>query len=62
MDKVNERLKIEAAQLGANGILILNTDNEIHQSFSVDAKGNAHSSSYIEKFGKAIAIYVLENE
>ena len=62
MDKVIERLKIEAAQLGANGILIVNTDNEIHQSFNVDAEGNAHSSSYTEKFGKAIAIYVLENE
>ena len=62
MNKVIERLKIEAAQLGANGVVMLDTDNKIHQSFSVDKDGNASSSSYTEKFGKAIAIYVLENE
>ena len=62
MDKVVERLKIEAAQLGANGILIVNTDNKIYQSISSDGDGSTHSSSHTEKFGKAIAIYVLENE
>ena len=59
MDKVTERLKIEAAKLGANGILIVNTDNKIYQSTSSDGEGSTHSSSYTEKFGKAIAIYVL---
>ena len=62
MDKVVERLKIEAAQLGANGILIVNTDNKIYQSISSDGDGSTHLSSHTEKFGKAIAIYVLENE
>ena len=62
MDKATERLKIEAAQLGANGILIVNTDNKIYQSISSDGDGSTHLSSHTEKFGKAIAIYVLENE
>ena len=59
MNKVIERLKIEAAQLGANGVVMVGTDNKIHQSFSVDKDGNASSSSYTEKFGKGIAIYVI---
>ena len=59
MDKTTERLKIEAAKLGANGILIINTDNKIYQSTSSDGKGSSSSSSYTEKFVKAIAIYVL---
>jgi hypothetical protein len=62
MDKVTERLKIEAAKLGANGILIVNTDNKIYRSTSSDGEGSTRSSSHTEKFGKAIAIYVLENE
>jgi len=59
MDKATERLKIEAAKLGANGIVILNTDNKIYQSTSSDGKGSVSSSSHAEKFVKAIAIYVL---
>ena len=59
MDKVTERLKIVASKLGANGIVIVNTDNKIYQSNSSDGEGSTHSSSYTEKFGKAIAIYVL---
>ena len=59
MDKATERLKIEAAKLGANGILIINTDNKIYQSTNSDGKGSSSSSSYTEKFVKAIAIYVL---
>ena len=59
MDKTTERLKIEAAKLGANGILIINTDNKIYQSTSSDGKGSTSSSSHTEKFVKAIAIYVL---
>ena len=62
MDKAMERLKIEAAQLGANGILIVNTDNKIHQSVRSDGEGGSQISSSTEKFVKAIAIYVLENE
>ena len=59
MDKATERLKIEAAKLGANGILIINTDNKIYQSTNSDGKGSSSSSSHTEKFVKAIAIYVL---
>ena len=60
MDKVIERLKIKAAELGANGILILNTDNKIYQSVRSDSEGRAQTSSNTEKFVKAIAIYVIE--
>ena len=59
MNKATERLKIEAAKLGANGILIINTDNKIYQSTNSDGKGSSSSSSHTEKFVKAIAIYVL---
>ena len=59
MDKATERLKIEAAKLGANGIMIINTDNKIYQSTSSDGEGSISSSSHSEKFVKAIAIYVL---
>ena len=52
MNKVIERLKIEAAQLGANGVVMLGTDNKIHQSFSVDKDGNVSSSPYTENLGK----------
>ena len=63
MDKAMERLKIEAAQLGANGILIVNTDtNNIIQSVRNDGEGGTQVSSSTEKYVKAIAIYVLENE
>ena len=58
MDKAMERLKIESAQLGANGILIVNTDNKIHTSVSSDGQGGSKTSTHTEKFVKAIAIYV----
>ena len=60
MDKVIERLKIEAAELGANGILIVNTDNKIYQSVKSDGEGGTQMSSNTEKFVKAIAIYVVD--
>ena len=62
MNKVIERLKIEAAKLGANGVVIVGTDNKIYRTFNLDKDGNASSSSYTEKFGKAIAIYVIEEK
>ncbi len=61
MDKAMQRLKIEAAQLGANGILIVNTDNKILTSVSSDGQGGSQTSTTTEKFVKAIAIYV-DNE
>jgi len=60
MDKTMERLKFKAAQLGANGILIVNTDNKIHQSVRSDGQGGSQITSSTEKFVKAIAIYVIE--
>ena len=59
MNKALERLKIEAASLGANGILIVNTDNKTYQSINSNENG-VQSSTYEEKFIKAIAIYVPE--
>ena len=57
MNKALERLKIEAASLGANGILIINTDNKTYQSINSNKDG-VQSSTYEEKFIKAIAIHV----
>ena len=59
MNKALERLKIEASSLGANGILIVNTDNKTYQSINSNENG-VQSSSYEEKFIKAIAIHVPE--
>ena len=58
MNKALERLKIEAANLGANGILIVNTDNKTYQSINSNENG-VQSSTYEEKFIKAIAILVF---
>ena len=57
MNKALERLKIEAASLGANGILIVNTDNKTYQSINSNENG-VQTSTYEEKFIKAIAIHV----
>ena len=57
MNKALERLKIEAASLGANGILIVNTDNKTYQSINSNENG-VQSSTYEEKFIKALAIHV----
>ena len=59
MNKALERLKIEAASLGANGILIVNTDNKTYQSINSNKNG-VQTSTYEEKFIKAIAIHVPE--
>ena len=59
MNKALERLKIEAASLGANGILIVNTDNKTYQSINSNENG-VQTSTYEEKFIQAIAIHVPE--
>ena len=59
MNKALERLKVEAASLGANGILIVNTDIKTYQSINSNENG-VQSSTYEEKFIKAIAIHVPE--
>ena len=61
MDKATERLKIEASKLGANGVLIINTDNKIYHSINSDGEASMSSSSHAEKLVKAIAIYVVKN-
>ena len=59
MNKALERLKAEAASLGANGILIVNTDHKTYRSINSNKDG-VQSSTYKEKFIKAIAIHVPE--
>tara|TARA_Y100000591_G_scaffold217119_1_gene188549 strand:- start:457 stop:846 length:390 start_codon:yes stop_codon:yes gene_type:complete len=59
MNKALERLKEEAASLGANGILIVNTDNKTYQSINSNENG-VQSTTYEEKLIKAIAIHVPE--
>ena len=72
MNKVVERLKIEAAKIGANGILLTGTGSEYggtvnSGSATATASGNtAYGSGFgtsvavIHKAGTAIAIYVTE--
>ena len=58
MDKIIQRLKIEAAQLGANGIIIEGTTNQTKLNVRVDAEsGNSISESHF-KTGNATAIFV----
>ena len=72
MNKVVERLKIEAAKLGANGILLTGTGSEyggsvITASATATSSGNnAYGSGFgtsvavFHKAGTAIAIFVTE--
>ena len=58
MDKMIQRLKIEAAQLGANGIVIEGTTNQTKQNVRVDrGSGTSISESHF-KTGTATAIFV----
>lgn len=59
MNKATDRLKNEAASLGANGLVIINTDNKVYQSISSNKQGT-QSTTYEEKLVKAIAIFVPE--
>ncbi|MBH31593.1 MAG: hypothetical protein CMG71_06345 [Candidatus Marinimicrobia bacterium] len=59
MNKTIERLKIEAASLGANGIMIEGTTNQTKQNVSHDAQGGTTSISESHfKTAVATAIYV----
>lgn len=72
MNKVMERLKAEAAALGANGVLLQGTGNEYEGLVNTGTgvatvSGNdAHGSSFgtsaaiMQKAGTGIAIYVTE--
>ncbi len=58
MNKTIERLKIEAASLGANGIVIEGTTNQTKQNMNHDAKGNTSISESHYKTATATAIFV----
>ena len=58
MDKIIQRLKIEAAQLGANGIVIEGTTNQTKQNVRVDGESGTSISESHFKTGTATAIFV----
>ena len=57
MDKIIERLKIEAAQLGANGIVIENTDNKTKKNITVSKEKTTINEAHY-KTGTATAIFI----
>ena len=57
MDKMIQRLKIEAAQLGANGIVIEGTTNQTRQNMRAEENGTSINESHY-KTGTATAIFV----
>ena len=57
MDKIIERLKVEAAQLGANGIVIENTDNKTKQNITVSKETTTINEAHY-KTGTATAIFI----
>ena len=57
MDKIIQRLKIEAARLGANGIVIEGTTNQTKQNMRAEENGTSISESHF-KTGTATAISV----
>ena len=57
MDKIIQRLKIEAAQLGANGIVIEGTTNQTKQNVNHTESGTSISTSQF-KTGTATAIFI----
>ena len=59
-DKIIERLKIEASNLGANGIVIKNTENKNKQDFSYNEEGTATITNTHYKVGTATAIIVKQ--
>ncbi len=74
MDKVLERLRVEAAKKGGNGVLLVGVGNEYRGSVSTGnvtatdygnsafASGAGTSVAVVAKSGSAIAIYVYEGE
>ena len=57
IDKIIQRLKIEAAQLGANGIVIEGTTNQTKQNVNHTESGTSISTSQF-KTGTATAIFI----
>ena len=57
-DKIIERLKMEASNLGANGVVIINTENKNKQDVSYDEEGKTIVTNSHYKIGTATAIFV----
>ena len=57
-DKIIERLKMEASNLGANGVVIKNTVNKNKQNVNYGEKGETTVTNTHYKVGTATAIYV----
>ena len=57
-DKIIERLKIEASNLGANGIVIKNTENKNKQNVTFDNEKGGQVTNTHFKVGTATAIFV----
>jgi len=57
-DKIIERLKVEASNLGANGVVIKNTENKNKQNVSYGEEGETTITNTHYKVGTATAIYV----
>ena len=57
-DKIIERLKIEASNLGANGIVIKNTENKNKQNVTFDNDKGGQVTNTHFKVGTATAIFV----
>ena len=57
-DKIIERLKMEASNLGANGVVIKNTENKNKQNVSHGEKGETTVTNTHYKVGTATAIFI----
>ena len=57
-DKIIERLKVEASNLGANGVVIKNTENKNKQNVSYGEEGKTTGTNVHYKVGTATAIFV----
>ena len=57
-DKIIERLKMEASNLGANGVVIKNTENKNKQDVSYDEEGKTIVTNTHYKVGTATAIFI----
>ena len=57
-DKIIERLKMEASTLGANGVVIINTENKNKQDVSYDEEGKTIVTNTHYKVGTATAIFI----
>ena len=57
-DKIIERLKVEASNLGANGLVIKNTENKSKQNVSYGKDGETTITNTHYKAGTSTAIYV----